>query len=113
VRLINEEGQCMNISGVVPLDEASLLAAAQRATGLSDFGSDEWRDPFRVFIKALEEESELNLMGRIRTRSEILQLLEARLQIEDVYKRHPEIADEAIEKPIILVGQGPPALPSS
>ena len=96
----------MNIGGVVPLNEESLLSAAQRAAGLSDFGGDDWRGPFRIFIKALEEEAELNLMGRIRTRSEILQLLEARLRIEDAYKRHPEIADEVIEKPIIVVGQG-------
>ncbi len=96
----------MNISGVVPLDEESLLSAARRATGLCDFGPDDWREPFRVFIRSLEEEADLNLMGRIRTRSELLQLLEARLRIEDAYKRNPEIVDEAIEKPLILVGQG-------
>ena len=76
------------------------------STGLSDFGADDWREPFRVFLKALEEEAQLNLMGRIRTRSEILQLLEARLQVEDTYKRHPEIADEKIVQPFIIVGQG-------
>jgi hypothetical protein len=106
VQKINEEGDCMNIRGVVPLDEESLLAAAMQATGLSDFGDDGWREPFRIFIKALEEEAQLNLMGRIRTRSEILQILEARLQVEDTYKRHPEIADEKIVQPIIIIGQG-------
>src|SRR4051812_12206568 len=81
---INEEGSCMNIRGIVPLDEDSLLDAARRSTGLSDFGADDfWREPFRIFLKALDEEAELNLIGRIRTRSEILQLLEARLQIEE------------------------------
>ncbi len=45
-------------------------------------------------------------MGRIRTRSEILQLLEARLQIEDAYSKHPEIEDETITQPIVIVGQG-------
>ena len=106
VQKINEEGYCMNIRGVVPLDESSLLASAMQATGLSDFGSEEWREPFRVFLRSLEEDAELNLMGRIRTRSEILQLLEARLQIEDTYKRHPEIEDEEIKQPIFIVGQG-------
>src|SRR5262245_32546145 len=78
VRRINEEGECMDISGVVPLDENSLLKSARRSTGLDDFGADDWREPFRVLIKAAEEEAELNLMGRLRLRSEILQLLEAR-----------------------------------
>jgi Sulfotransferase family len=106
VRRINEEGYCMDIEQVVPLDEASLLNSAMEATGLSDFGADDWREPFRVFVKALNEEAQLNLMGRIWTRSEVLQLLEARLQIEDTYKRHPEIADEEITQPFIIVGQG-------
>jgi hypothetical protein len=106
VQRINEEGYCMDISGVVPLDENSLLESAMRATGLSDFGADDWREPFQVLIKSMEEDAELNLMGRLRTRSEILQLLQARLQIEYTYKRHPEIDDEQIVQPMIVVGQG-------
>jgi hypothetical protein len=106
VQRINEEGAVMNIRGIVPLDEASLLNAAVEETGLSDFGTDDWREPFRIFIRALEDEADLNLIGRIRTRSEILQLLEARLRVEDEYKRHPEIADQEIVAPIIIIGQG-------
>lgn len=96
----------MNISAVVPLDENSLLESARRATGLRDFGDDDWREPFRIYIDSLEREADFNLMGRLRTRSEILYLLEARLKIEDTYRRHPEIEDEQITQPIIIVGQG-------
>ncbi|HKT74091.1 MAG TPA: sulfotransferase [Steroidobacteraceae bacterium] len=96
----------MNIRGVVPLDEDSLLREAMRATGLSDFGEDDWREPFQVYVRALDAEADLNLMGRIRTRSEILYLLEARLRIAETYKRHPEIEAEQIIQPIIIVGQG-------
>lgn len=106
VQRINDEGRWMDISGVVPLDEASLLSAAMRSTGLSDFGPDDWLAPFRVYIKALEEEADLNMLGRIRTRSEILQFLCARLRIEEEYKRHPEINDEEIRQPIVVIGQG-------
>ena len=52
--------------------------------GLSDFGSDDWYEPFRIFVRALEDESELTLIGRLMTRSDILMHLEARLRIEDV-----------------------------
>jgi Sulfotransferase family len=100
------EGECMDISGVVPLDEKSLLSSAIQATGLSDFGADDWREPFQVFIKSLEQDADLTLVGRLRSRAEILNLLEARLQIESTYKAHPEINDERIEQPIIVVGQG-------
>jgi Sulfotransferase family len=106
VRRINEEGSCMDIRGVVPLDEKSLLDTATRNTGLSDFGDDDWREPFRIFVQSLEKEAELNLIGRLRTRSEILQLLESRLQIEQAYKRHPEIDDEQIRQPLFILGQG-------
>lgn len=96
----------MDIKGAVPFDEDSLIASATAATGSTDFGADDWREPFRVLIKALDEEADLNLIGRLRMRSELLQLLQARLLIEDWYKRHPEINDERITQPIIIVGQG-------
>ena len=106
VQRVNEEGDCMDISGVVPLDEQSLLDAAMRATGLSDFGADDWREPFQVLIKSFEEDADLNLMGRLRARSELLLMLTGRLQIEDTYKHHPEIDDERITQPIFVIGQG-------
>src|ERR1700722_9234065 len=106
VQRINDEGRYLDIKNVVPLDEASLIGSAMRATGLSDFGSDEWREPFAMLIKSLEEEAELNLMGRILTRNDLLQFLEARLGVEDVYKKHPEIEDQEIREPLLIIGQG-------
>jgi Sulfotransferase family len=106
VQRINEEGACMNLDGVVPFDAESFISSAQRATGLTDFGDDDWREPFQIIVKAMVDEADLNLIGRLRTRSEILQLLEARLQIEDWYSRHPEIDDEVVSSPIFIVGQG-------
>lgn len=96
----------MAIRSIVPLDEASLIGAATANTGLDDFGDDDWYEPFKVLIKALDEEAELNLMGRIMTRSDLLMFLEARLRIEAAYKAHPEIEDEEVVKPLIIVGQG-------
>src|SRR5690349_15546956 len=91
VRRLNEEGACLDIRSIVPLDERSLIDTAKANTGLSDFGADDWREPFQVFINSLEDEAQLNLVGRILTRSDLLMYLEARLKIEDTYKRHPEI----------------------
>lgn len=100
------EGRCLDLRAVVPLDEASLLASAQQNTGLDDFGDDDWIEPFRVFLQSLDAEADLHLMGRLYARAEILNLLEARLQIEDAFKRHPEIADEVTTKPVVVLGQG-------
>jgi len=106
VRKVNEEGTYLDLKGVVPLDEHSLIERAKHNTGLSDFGQDDWYEPFQVFIKSLEEEAELSLMGRLMTRSDILMHLEARLKVEETYKRHPEIEDEQIHTPIFILGSG-------
>lgn len=112
VERLNEEGRCMDIRAVIPLDEESLIDAAIRSNGgrsnggLSDFGPGGWREPFSVFVRSLDEEADLNLTGRLRVRSEIIQILSARLQIEEAYRLHPEIEEEEISQPIIVLGQG-------
>ena len=106
VARINEEGSYLDLDGVVPLDEDSLLNAARERTGLKDFGDTDWYESFQVFIKALREEANLNLMGRLMTRSDLINMLAARLEIEETYRLHPEIDDEQIIKPVMIVGQG-------
>ena len=106
VRRVNAEAACMDLSAVVPLDEKSLKSAARRSAGLADFGDPEWEGPFRAYLQSVEEEAQLNLIGRLRIRQEILIYLEARLRVEETYKRHPEIGSEEIRKPIIVTGQG-------
>lgn len=106
VARLNEEGEHLKIGSIVPLDEHSLLEEARRNTGLSDFGDDDWLSHFRVLIKAIEEEAKLNFCGRILTRSDLIRYLEARLEITDCYKQHPEIEDEVITEPVFIVGSG-------
>lgn len=102
---VNEEGRGMDIASLVPLQPGELLETAMRNTGLADFGSGEWREGFEVLVKALEEEADLNLFGRLMTRSDLLIWLQARLEIEDAYRRHPEIDAETIAAPVFIVGQ--------
>lgn len=104
VAAINREGTYFNLPAVVPLDEASLLAEAERATGLSDYGDDLWREPFGVYIKSLEEEAQLTLMGRLMARNDVILWLSTRLRVTDLLKRHPEILDEEIKAPMFIVG---------
>lgn len=106
VARINAEGNGMDLPAIVPLDPESLLSAAMRGTGLSDFGSDPWREPFEILCRSLDEDAHLNLLGRIRCRSDLLLLLRARLEIEECYRRHPEIEEEAIDHPLFILGQG-------
>lgn len=101
---MNREGSYLNLAAVVPLDEDSLLAHAQKATGLQDFGDDLWREPFSVLVASLEKEAQLTLMGRLMARSDIILWLSTRLQVTDTLKRNPVILDEKITAPTIIVG---------
>lgn len=102
---LNQEGRGMDIASLVPLNARELLDTAMANTGLSDFGKDEWREPFEVLVKAINEEAELNLFGRLMTRSDLLIWLQERLEIEETYRRHPEIEDEVVDAPVFIVGQ--------
>jgi Sulfotransferase family len=102
---VNEEGRGMDITSLVPLQPAELLETAMRNTGLSDFGEGPWREGFEVLVQALQAEAELNLFGRLMTRSDLLVWLEERLQIEEAFHRNPEIDAETIEAPVFIVGQ--------
>lgn len=104
VRQIIDEGRHMDIRSLVPLEAAELMATACQNTGFDDFGSDEWLEGFHVFLKALDEEADLHLLGRLMTRSDILRWLEARLGIEAAYAQNPEIEDEVIDSPVIVTG---------
>jgi hypothetical protein len=105
VARLNAEGAGMDLRGVVPLDEDSLIRHVTRRTGLDDFGPDDWREPFRLYLSDLEEYAELTLMGRLMTRQDLLHILEARLLVERAYSDHPEIADERIVAPFYIIGQ--------
>jgi len=101
---VNREGSCFNLSAVVPLDQDSLIAHACRTIGLSDFGDEGWREPFSVLVKALEEEAQLTLMGRLMARNDIILWLSTRLQVTETLRANPEILEQDIKAPMVIAG---------
>ena len=55
-------------------------------------------------MQSLRTEATLNAVGEIVLPELILKHLSQRLQIEDWYRRHPEIDDEPIDAPLIGLG---------
>jgi hypothetical protein len=88
----------------VEFTEAAVLGAAQKATGLSDFGADDFRERLGVWLRAVEEDAELGAVGRIGVFRDITRYATNRLRFEDLLKRHPEILDVEIDRPIIIAG---------
>lgn len=82
----------------------ALLDTARERTGLDDFGSDSFLEPLDVLVGALRDEAYLNDVGEMAVSEMLLGLLVNRLQIEDWYRRHPEIDDEEIAAPLIGLG---------
>ena len=74
------------------------------ATGLSDFGSSYYREGLDRTVHALNTEADLNDLGRVMQHATISNALIQRLKIIDTYKAHPEIADEVIDGPIVVLG---------
>ncbi len=89
---------------MVRLDEASLLARATRNTGLDDFGDAGFREPLRRLLESLEHEAELTLLGRMIARNDVVRLLENRLHMRETFKRHPEIGEHPIRRPLFIIG---------
>ena len=91
----------------VEFSEAVVLAEAQRRTGgLSDFGTDDFREPMRRLLGALEHEAGLNPLGRVTQFERVVGLLVNRLRTEDAIARHPAILEEVIAAPVVIVGLG-------
>jgi len=89
---------------LVSLDAESVMADARKRTGLDNFGDEHFLEPLEVLLHALRTEAPLSAFGRLVARHFIVQLLGSRLRMEELYRLHPEIEDEKIERPIIVAG---------
>lgn len=88
----------------VELNLESLLEEASKRTGLTDFGDDHFMQPLGVLVDALRNEAPLSAFGRLVSRHFLVQMLIGRLRLEALYRMHPEIEQERIERPIIVAG---------
>lgn len=86
-------------------DADTLLKEASAATGgLSDFGDPSFLPALHKLCEALEREAKLSETGVYLMRMKLVGQLVNRLKVEDWFARHPEIADETIAAPVVIVG---------
>jgi len=89
---------------LVRLDEDSLLAAARRRARADDFGDDAFREPLRRLLASLENESRLKPLGRIGARTDLIQMLVNRLEMQRDRTSNRAIAEEDIRRPLFITG---------
>ena len=86
------------------LDPGAMMAQAAAETGLDDFGDPAFLERLDVLCAALLTEAQLDARGVAGQHGLIVGLLRNRLLIEDAIRRHPEITEVEIERPVVICG---------
>lgn len=88
----------------ITLSESAVLDAACKHTGLNNFGSDDFRERLNLLIDEWNDDQGMSNLWRLSLFGYVTRYASNRLLIQDTLKRHPEIHDETIDRPIIVAG---------
>jgi Sulfotransferase family len=86
-----------------PFDVADLAGVAQQKEGLDDWGPLPFLEPLGVLADSYAR-TDLNDIGVHILRSGLVHSLRMRLRAQEWFNRHPEITEEVIAAPIVVVG---------
>jgi hypothetical protein len=81
-----------------------LVTRARERAGLDDFGEDSWQQGLRLLIETCESALGVNPGGRDFVYGQFVDALWNRLRVVDYVKQHPEIADERVDRPLMVIG---------
>jgi Sulfotransferase family len=85
-----------------PSDE--LVTRACERAGLDDFGGDSWREGFGLLVDSVEATPGINPGGREFVYGQFIDALWNRLRIVDYLRQHPEVCQERVERPLVILG---------
>src|SRR5438067_433396 len=106
VRLLNGCGALLDKTGI-PVTRAlapDLIETAKRRCRLNDFGEGDFFEALSRLLESCQREARLNLIGKIALRTDVLQTLCSRLQVERDRQLYPNIAQQEIREPLFIVG---------
>jgi hypothetical protein len=106
LRLLNAVGKHLGAARlpVARLDEETLVQAAVKETGLTDFGSSYYRKGLLRLLESLEDDAALHFAGRVANREVIVGSLINRLLLTEACKRTPAVFRRPLKRPIIILG---------
>jgi hypothetical protein len=81
-----------------------LMTKATAETGLEKFGDDAFLEGLERLVRSLEDEARLNTVGESVIYPRLVNHLRSRLEVEDWYRRHPEIEDVEVIAPLFGLG---------
>ncbi|HSN81810.1 MAG TPA: sulfotransferase [Polyangiales bacterium] len=88
---------------MIPIDVKRAMKLAERTTGLSDWGGGGFQQRLDATIEGLNA-LDLNTTGLLGARYVLNWHLANRLRVIDFAKRHPELQDVEIERPLVITG---------
>lgn len=88
---------------MIPIDVDRVMKMAERTTGLSDWGDGSFRQRLQATVDGLNA-AHLNTTGLFGARYVLNWHLGNKLRIVDFAKRHPELDDMEIERPVVITG---------
>ena len=81
-----------------------LLDLARQKTGIFDLPDEEIVEPLTLLLADLRSEARLSAQGMPAMHAHLVDLLAMRMRLRDITRRHPEILDEKIRGPLIILG---------
>ncbi len=93
-----------NGSSLISLEKETLLRKACKRTHLYDLGDESFHEALSILLKSMESDARLNFIGRVCAHSDILRMICNRFRLREDRKRHPQIADEIIRRPLFITG---------
>src|SRR5262245_8968878 len=105
-RLTPAQQAAVNYGESLQIDftEQGILDAARAKTGLDDFGPDDFRVRLRLLCDEWGGDPEVNGLHRSILYGYLFRYACNRLLIQDTWNKHPEILQQKIERPIIVLG---------
>lgn len=105
VRLLNKCGAlCRRKKGWGVWSAAELIEIAKDRCGFDDFGGGEFFEPLSRLLESCLREAQLNVVGKLALRADVLRTLCNRLLMERDRGLFPEIVNQQIREPLFIVG---------
>jgi hypothetical protein len=106
VRLFNGFGALLEKTRIpsTRMFATDLIETAKRRCGLDDFGPGDFFEALSRLLGSCQDEARLNLVGKIALKTDVLETLCARLQMEQDRQLYPDIKRQEIREPLFIVG---------
>ena len=106
VRLFNGFGALLEKTRIrsTPMSATDLIETAKKRCGLDDFGQDDFFEALSRLLQSCQEEAQLNLIGKMALKVDLLDTLCARLKMERDRQLYPNITRQEIREPLFIVG---------